>query len=235
MPIHYVLFENHLTAQPDTYKAVAQPIATAGLDEVIERMVEHGSTVTRADILSVLEDYFTAIEEMVLEGLHVNTPSANYNVQLKGVFNGPTDTFDPKRHRLTANTSPGKRLRAMVRRRARAAKGQAVIPTPHPVEYLDLVSNRRNSTLTPGGLGQLTGYRLKFEPNDPRQGLFLAPAANGPATRVDIIGKNKPGELIFMTPSLAPGQYTLEVRALFGKSEVRAGALPVALTVNRDS
>ena len=41
-----------------------------------------------------------------------------------------------------------------------------------------------------------------------------------------------PNELIFMTPSgLAPGQYTLMVRARFGQNSVRIGLFEEMLTV----
>jgi hypothetical protein len=43
---------------------------------------------------------------------------------------------------------------------------------------------------------------------------------------VDVVGKNMPGELMFIVPdSLSPGDYTLVVRAGFGEDDVRTGAL----------
>ena len=68
MPIYYALFENNLTSDPDDYMAMVQPIGAADLDAIIERMIQQGSTVTKADTVSVLEDYFTTIENMLLEG-----------------------------------------------------------------------------------------------------------------------------------------------------------------------
>ncbi len=48
-----------------------------------------------------------------------------------------------------------------------------------------------------------------------------------------VVGRNKPGELMFMVPDgLAPGEYTLEVRVVFqGGTELRRGALDKVLTV----
>ena len=85
MPINYVLFENNLTSDPNDYVAMVQPTATATLDDAIERIVQSGSTVTRADILSVLEDFVQTVESMMLEGVNVNTPSANYGASIKGL------------------------------------------------------------------------------------------------------------------------------------------------------
>ncbi|MEZ4641168.1 MAG: DNA-binding domain-containing protein [Chloroflexota bacterium] len=65
--------------------AMVQPIGAADLDAIIERMIQQGSTVTKADTVSVLEDYFTTIENMLLEGMNVNTPMANLEPALRGV------------------------------------------------------------------------------------------------------------------------------------------------------
>ena len=74
---------------------------------------------------------------------------------------------------------------------------------PRPLDYTDLNSGELNSQATPGGMAQVTGYRLKFDPTDTSQGIFFV---NGSATRVSIVGKNNPSELMFLVPaSLAPG------------------------------
>ena len=51
---------------------------------------------------------------------------------------------------------------------------------------------------------------------------------------MDVVGRNKPGELMFIVPAgLASGDYTLEVRAtIHGSEDVRTGALGATLTVS---
>ncbi len=231
MPINYVLLENNLTSDPNDYMAAVQATRTAEMDDIIARIIQQGSTVVKADIVSVLEDYYTAIENMVLEGMNVNTPLANFGASIKGVFNGPADGYDPSRHQIVATTSPGKRFRRAIRERAQAVKGEALKPRPNPVEYTDVNSGTANSVLTPGGMGRLVGHRLKFDPADAAQGVFFI-AEDGSATRVAVVGRNKPGELMFVIPALAAGEYTLEVRAkVYGGEDVRAGALDATLTV----
>jgi len=233
MTINYALFENNLTSDPDDYMALVQPTGTAGQDAIIDRMMQRGSTVTKADIFSVLEDYFSAIEEMVLEGMNANTPSANYGASIKGVFNGPNDSFDAGRHQIRATVSPGQRLRVAVSSRAQPSKQEPGKPSPTLMEYMDYVGGERNSTLTPAGMGQISGHRLKFDPNDENQGIFFV-AADGNTTRVEVVGQNKPATLMFMVPgTLAAGEYTLEVRAaVYGGNEIRKGELPATVTVS---
>lgn len=229
MPVSYALFENNLTSDPDDYMAMVQPANTADLDIVVDRMMQQGSTVTRADVVSTLEDFFSAVENILLEGTNVVTPVANFSVSIKGVFNGRTDTYDSNRHHVTPTISSGKRLRRTIASRAQPLKQEAIKPRPNPLDYIDFVSNTRNTTLTPGGMGQIIGHRLKFDATDANQGIFLVDN-NTTATRITTIGRNMPAELMFMIPTgLTPGDYTLEVRAIFA-NEIRLGVLPTTLT-----
>lgn len=231
MSITYVLIENHLTSDPNDYMARVYPVSVAEQEQVIERMIQGGSTVTRADIYSVLENYYATVETIVLEGKNVNTPLANFRSAIKGVFKGAEDSFDPDRHRIVAVVDAGKRLRNSIRNHAQAIKGEAIQTRPNPVDYRDATSgNQRNSVLTPNGLGKLLGYRLKFEEGDESQGIFFL-AEDGSATRVTVVGQNQPRELVFSVPDLAAGQYTLEVRAVFGDDDLRRGKLEAILTV----
>jgi hypothetical protein len=88
-------------------------------------------------------------------------------------------------------------------------------------------------------MAQVTGHRLKFDSDDPEQGIFLIPArkgdyltSTGQATRLDDVARNTGRELIFLVPSALPvGLYHLEVRALFGRHSLRAGRLEAELIV----
>ena len=76
------------------------------------------------------------------------------------------------------------------------------------------------------------GHRLKFDASDTNQGIFFI-ASDGTATRVTVVGRNMPADLMFMVPDgLAAGEYTLEVRAAFATNDIRVGGLAVSLTVS---
>jgi len=142
------------------------------------------------------------------------------------------DGYDPSRHQISAKVTAGKRYRRAIGERAQAVKQEAVKPKPNPLEYTDINTGERNSVLTPGGMGQLVGHRLKFDPAAPEQGVFFMAPDGSSSTRVDVVGKNKPGELMFMVPdSLAAGDYVLMIRAGFGEDDVRMGTLEATLTV----
>jgi hypothetical protein len=165
-----------------------------------------------------------------LEGFNVVTPGVNYRASVKGGFNGQSDSFSPSRNAVEATLSPGLKLRRAIRERASVQKQEANERRPNLVDYLDVNSGELNNLITPGGMGQVVGYRLKFDPADPAQGLFF----NGErdSTRVDLVGKNSAVELMFLVPaSLIRGNYTLELRTTMGNHTIRTGTLAATLTV----
>ena len=231
MNIHYVLFENKLVDNPNAYRAVVQPYGKADVEDLANRIIKQGSTVTRPDILSVLEDCFCAIEDLVLLGYNVSTPLARYRASIRGIFEGQTDSFDPSRHNVAVTITPSKRLRQAVKTQARVVKKLVHKPRPTITAYTDYASGTTNSVLTPGGMGQIAGGMLRFDPADTEQGIFFR-NGDGTFTRVEEVGKNMPGELSFIVPALPSGEYKLEVRAAFNGGDVRSSVLSKVLTAS---
>ncbi len=233
MPIHYALFENNVTADPDDYAASVQMTDTADLDTLIRRMIERGSTTTRADILPVMEDGIGACESMLLDGMRVNFGGlVELFPRVRGIFNGATDTFDPARHSVDVGANPGSRVRQTVRDTASVVKDEAVKPSPNPLEYRDVGSDTTNDQVTPGNIGQLSGSRLKYDATQADEGIYFVATAGG-ETKVATVQKNKPSQLVFLVPAgLLAGTYYVEVRArIRGGTDLRIGRLDSVLTV----
>lgn len=230
MPISYVLRENRMTEDPNDYMATVISNQSVELDEVINRMTKRGSTVTRADILSVLEDFESAVESIIQDGFNVITPFANFRVGIRGVFNGSTDSFDNSRHQILPLINAGKKLKTFCQQNLSPVKSEASIKNPILLEFFDHNTGERNSVLTRGSIGGIIGHRLKFDIEDPQQGIFLI-SEDGMETRITVVGMNKPSQLMFSLPASLPiGNYTLEVRVLLSNS-IRSGSLPETLSV----
>jgi len=56
---------------------------------------------------------------------------------------------------------------------------------------------KRNSVLTPDGMGQVVGHRPKFDRDDAEQSIYFV-GEDGAVTKVDVVGRNKPPDLMFM-------------------------------------
>ncbi len=239
MPIKYALFENNITPDPADFAAIVQIGGTADGDDLVQDIIDQGSTVNKPDILAVTADLMLAARRRVERGERVNFfGMVEYFPRIKGVFTGATDTFDPARHQIDVGANPGSELRAAVRAGATVEKVESIKPAPSPIEYLDFGSGTTNDSVTVGSIGQLNGSRLKFDAGAADEGVYFVATAGGD-TKVTLVSKNKPGQLDFLVPAtLLPGTYNLEVRARMGTPpagpdtrELRIGRLDPVLTV----
>lgn len=232
MSITYSLHKNHLATAPEgSFRAIVQFKDTINTDKLIDRMMEREPGITREVAEAAVRLYHSTIYTYVLDGHRVVTPFGVVGVSVKGNFVRQTDSFDGSRHSIEPTLTPGVELRRMVHEKAQVQQEEASTRLPNPIEYRDLPSGEFDSTLTPGRVAEINGYRLKFDEADPTQGIFFI-AADGSASRASLMVKNSPRQLLFEAPAgLASGEYTVEVRSSMGNGYVRVGHLPATLTV----
>ena len=233
--LKYCLRENLLTPAPDDYMAQAADVRSYTLDEIIDLMMEKGTTLTRADVAATLQVYGEVVSAIIKDGSAVNTPLMNTSMSISGVFDGANDSFDKKRHTVNLNITAGTLLRDAVTK-VKCEKTEGVSTDPYITEVTDIVTGTANTTLTKGGVVQLVGARLKFDAKDAAQGIFFVPET-GEAVRAAVIAENKPARLMAIIPAdLAAGTYYIEVRSKHsggGKplKAVKAGRFAKPLTV----
>ena len=217
--LKYCLRENLLTPAPDDYMAQAADVRSYTLDEIIDLMMEKGTTLTRADVAATLQVYGEVVSAIIKDGSAVNTPLMNTSMSISGVFDGANDSFDKKRHTVNLNITAGTLLRDAVTK-VKCEKTEGASTDPYITEVTDIVTGTANTTLTKGGVVQLVGSRLKFDAKDAAQGIFFVPET-GEAVRATVIAENKPARLMAIIPAdLAAGTYYVEVRTkIIGSSQ----------------
>lgn len=229
MAIKYYLQPNPITPDPNDQSARVVSNQVHDLESITKEMLKRGSTVTEADVLAVLKVFFEVVTDEVAEGNNVNLPLVNIKPSVNGVFTSATDSFDASRHITKASITAGillnqKMSGAVVEKTTQATAGPVLI------EFTDINSQNTNSILTSGGIGQIIGEELKFNPANAAEGIYFV-ASDGTATKVAIVASRTEGKLVFSIPTLAVGTYTLEVRKGYGSATivVRTGSLPDAL------
>ncbi len=231
MPIHYALRKLHTITDSDVFCARVQRLDAVEMKNLVDHIVARGSTVGRADILSVLDDYHSTIRDLLLLGMSINTPTVCYRPGIEGTFSNLNDSFDPSRHRLTIRLRAGALLRTAVRTGAELVKELADPVRPVLVQCDDLTTGTANQFLTPGEAIFLTGKRLRFDKADPEAGVFFT-AEDGTVTRAERVIEIRPGRITLLVPALAAGVYQVELKARFSTSgELRGGTLEKLLTV----
>jgi hypothetical protein len=139
-----------------------------------------------------------------------------------GVFEGAADSYTPTRHKTSININPGIDLRKVVPN-IKTEKVQVADPIPYIIEVKDIVSGTVNESLTPGGVVQLRGSRLRFVVENPTNGIFLV-SESGNEIKLTVIAENKPARLMALLPAdLTIGSYTLEVRTTYSQGNAKEG------------
>lgn len=226
--------------EPDQYRAFPLFDQTLELADVIDTMEFRSSSFTKADMLGVIDDYHHTLRHLICEGKKINTGLFVIELTIKGNFDGRDASFDGRNgHTLKLNVRPSGDLETEVQQKVRLKKQPSTEPTPVIDFYRNLDNNgEANTTLTPTHMSRIKGYKLKFDKSDPRLGVFLLPQAvdgvlsDPTPIRVDHYSRVTRGEIIFRVPDdLPPGDYKLEVRALFGSDDIRTGTYKLTLQV----
>ncbi len=231
-PIKYLIKRTHLNNTDADYY-VGQVMLDSGVsfEDLVDRVAHSNTTVSKSDVLSVLEDFMTAVIDMVADGKSVATPLAVFRAGFKGTFGNASDGYDTSRHQIVPRVRPGRRLRLALNQ-ARVEKADRFAPVPLPKTYVDGTGGAQDSVLTPGGPARLLGRLLQYDPADPAQGIFFIAEAGG-ETRVSTLVVNEGAQLGFIVPTLAPGSYTIEVRTMMANTQdLRVGKLGIVLTVS---
>jgi hypothetical protein len=231
MPLRYGLVENQLTSDPDDYMAVTLDNYTKGIDDIVERMISRGSTVTTAEALGTLEEFKLAVCDLVKEGFNVNTELFSVYPRVAGVFNSADEAFNANKHTINLNLRAGKRLTEAARDLSVEKVGvEEAKPTLKTI--IDLKSNAVNESITVGRIASIKGALLKLDPDNPESGIFLIDS-DQKATKVSNVVENKPSELLFFVPDALPvGTYEIEVRTVLrNRKSLKSGRLPVSVSV----
>ena len=229
MTIPYTLDANKLT-QDGRYFARVRSVGTADLDTLVERMMQRGTTLGRADIMAALDLLVEVCIDLVLDGWRVDLDGlVRLYCSIGGTFDGEDDRFTPSQHTLQGVAQPGPRLEQALRGRGQPRKQPLRRPAPE-VQRFTALPGGATDRLAPGEIGRLEGTRLRFHPAAADEGLFLIDAA-GQAHRLTV-AQNTARVLLFGWPALPPGDYCVEVRARVGHAATpRVGRLDYPLHV----
>lgn len=229
--INFGLYKNTFTNGSDLFRAIVLPQRTYTLENVIDRMIEQRTTLTKQDIMATLDLFFNVLFILILEGHNVLTPLFNLGVSIKGKFESDTDSFDASRHRIQPRVNANAQFKNRLKMMAKVQQQKANRPMPQPEQCINPNNGYGNDVLTPGGGAKLRGHYLQFDPEDVEQGIFLT-AEDQSRVRIETVLHNTPRELIFLVPSdLASGEYTIEVRSRFGTENIRIGFLEQTVSV----
>jgi len=232
------LYDNVLTKDdPNDYIARVQSERSLTVKNICEAAVNRGGAdVSAAAMEHSTELFLKEMAYQLCDGFSVNTGYFTAGALIRGVFNSPSETFNPDKHSLLFQFNQGEKLRTEISGIEISILGIAESGTAI-LQVKDVKTASVNDLLTPGRNLKITGSKIKLAGDHADNGIFFVNVATNTRTQVpaDEIVSNNPAELIVVTPSLPAGSYTVEVVTQFAGSnmlkEPRSAKLDKILTV----
>lgn len=232
----YYLIPNTL-ANDGSY--IARPVVkgTYTEAELIDKILSKRNIISKPDLEAIIAALKETLAEIIKEGKGLNLPWLKLSYSIKGTFatdDSPRNAID---HPLEITVKAG----ALLTDTAPKIKLKRIISPdfgPRIGRFTDGISKTVNSQLTPGGIFEIIGERLRIDGNDSSAiGLYLQ-AQDGTETRIDILMRNDPCCVNGQLPDdLAPGDYKLVLKTQVGAnvsrfvSDVREGISAFTLKV----
>jgi hypothetical protein len=213
------LYDNALTENPNDLVARVKSERSLSVADICNSAAARGG----ADISAPAMNHAVSLwlKEMgysLCDGFSVNADGwFTASPHVKGVFDSPTEKFNPEKHRITFEFQQGAVLRKETEGVTVEILGVADASLTI-AQVTDVRTGSVNDLLTPGRNLRIAGHKLKIAGNTPLNGVYFINQTTQDRTRVepqDIV-TNNPSELMIVIPELAKGTYLLEVITQYG-------------------
>lgn len=233
------LYDNVLTKDnPNDYTARTVSERSLNVKQICEAAVSRGG----ADVSAAAMEHATSLflKEMayqLCDGYSVNTGYFTASTQIRGVFDSPTESFNPAKHSILFQFNQGEKLRAEIPTIEVAIMGVADSSSAI-LQVTDVKSGSINDLLTPGRNLRISGVKIKAAGENPEVGIYFINTTDNSRTVVDPTDyvNNNPSEVIIVIPDLPAGIYKLQLITQFSGGgillkEPRTAELSQVLTV----
>jgi predicted histone-like DNA-binding protein len=195
---------------------------TVTAPDMAER-IKDASSLTEVDVLGTIDALSSRVRAALMEGYRVRIEGlGTFSLSAQGLVDSDQVRLRPEQLDVVFRPDPA--LRRHVRAHAELRREVAVLPAPTILGFTDAASERRDA-YTAGNIGLLEGRQLKFDPDDPAQGVFFVDA-DGHEVRAMIYARVVDTEVHFFIPETLAGPQELLVRAQPRfTSEIRQGRL----------
>lgn len=222
--IKYSIFETRLGSESKFLGRVVFA-GTINRERLVDAMLDLGSTLTKPDIVAVLEVFNKAVEKLCCLGFRINLDGLpQITPSLGGVFAEKGDSFIAPRNSiyLTAQISRG-----MNKRVAQLVTVEKVsVDTNRPILFkpVDSFAEPGEAGLSVGNIVSVKGKHLKFDPAQAGE-YFKLVNTDDQAQSVTISKFHKVSdtELIFIFPMTTFTDAFFELASSMGTSQIRVG------------
>lgn len=211
------LYELPISGEKGNFYGRINRTKTITEEGLIQLAAKNRSDVNPATMrlcMSLLKD--VAINEL-LAGASVHFGLAHFNLSVNGVFVGNNPQWNADIHQLKTNISASRELNEAIKSTQPVVKGKAQ-DAMYITKLYDLKSKTTNKQITPGGMVNINGKRIRIVGDDPNIGIFLINVNDHTVTKIDEsdISHNKPSAItMLIPPNLTAGEYQLQLVTQF--------------------
>ena len=205
--------------------AKVRTLRSITVEDIARAIVQERTEFREDTIVNIANLIDEKIRQFVCQGNTVVTGSAQYAPTITGVFMGDTGVFDPKVNALGVNIVPAKALRDEVQKVSVEFTGHVKDLGGARIGLVkDTVTGRTDGSLSPGGIVEVTGKKIKSINADGTSigKVVLVNTETQAETDITSLAINDPSRLMFTIPaSLPQGTYKLRVETYFSSGSTR--------------
>jgi len=232
MSIRYRIQKNNFRGD-DIYIGRIDLKGSYDRDMLIQRMLDMGSTITKADIVAVITNFEKTVKNICLEGNKITMDNfMQFTPALSGKFTSELDGFDPVRHEVYVTAQISSTFNAEFEQASSMEKITSIDKKPLIIGVFDLASNESNTKVTKNNIITLRGEFLKFNTGVEDEYLRFVNKSN-PAEMVQLTQFQKltDKEIVFLMPDVAFTEGYFEIASKMGTQVLRVSRNNYNLTV----
>jgi DNA-binding domain/Domain of unknown function (DUF4469) with IG-like fold len=226
MALKIAVLKNFLKTCPSPFIVRSDSSDVVEFDRFVEIMAAGRTALSQVEILGAMRLYKEELQKLLADGKTVKTPTGSFFMSAAGSMESLDESYLPKdqtnNHEVRLHHKPESSFEASILADltiVREERPNLSIPNLRVV----LAAGEGSGLIKAGGMVQIKGLRLRFDPATVEQGVFFVDAA-GVETRSPFYPMILPGTVLASVPnSLAAGTYELVLRAAVNGKDVTEG------------
>ncbi|MGC9151725.1 MAG: DNA-binding domain-containing protein, partial [Microbacter sp.] len=165
------MYDNLLTEDPNDYVARVSSERTLSIADIAHSAVTRGgASVSAADMEHHVNLFLKEMAYQLCDGFSINTGYFTATTLIKGVFNSPSETFNPSKHSVLFQFNQGDTLRKEIPNIEVEIMGVADNSITM-TQVTDVKTGSVNDVITPNRNLRIKGYKVKIAGDNPAVGI----------------------------------------------------------------
>ena len=225
MSLKISIRKNTLPACPSPFIVRSDSSEVVEFDKFVDIMAQGRTTLSKTEILGAMQLYMEELEKQLVEGRTVKTPTGSFFLCAAGSLESVDEAFLPKDqasgHEVRLHHRMDRSFEQSILSHLEIVREEKVDLAVPRIKAVVTAGTEPLGALLPGGMLQVQGLRLRFDPKDARQGVFFV-AASGAEERSPFYPMIQPSVVLASLPASLPvGTYAVALRAAVNGKDLR--------------